>query len=43
MASLKSNALDLGGKLWEMVRGREALPAIVHGVTKSQTRLVTEQ
>ena len=27
------------GKLQEMVRGREAWSAIVHGVTKSQTRL----
>ena len=27
------------GKLWEMVRGREALRAVVHGVTKSRTRL----
>ena len=26
-------------KLWEMVRDREAWNAIVHGVTKSQTRL----
>ena len=25
------------GKLWEMVRDREALHAIVHGVTKSWT------
>ena len=28
--------VDLG-KLWEMVRDREALHAVVHGVTKSQT------
>ena len=27
------------GKLWEMVRNREAWRAAVHGVTKSQTRL----
>ena len=25
------------GELWEMVRDREAWPAAVHGVTKSQT------
>ena len=27
------------GKLWKMVRDREAWPAAVHGVPKSQTRL----
>ena len=26
-------------KLWEIVRDREAWRAVVHGVTKSQTRL----
>ena len=26
-------------KLWEMVKGREALSAAVHGVTNSWTRL----
>ena len=27
------------GKLWEIVKGREAWHTAVHGVTKSQTRL----
>ena len=27
------------GKLWELVTGREAWRAAIHGVTKSQTRL----
>ena len=31
------------GKLREMVRDREAWYAAVHGVTKSQTGLMTEQ
>ena len=35
---IKSIDMNLG-KLQEMVRGREAWSAIVHGVTKSQTRL----
>ena len=30
--------MDLGG-LWEIVMGREAWRAAVHGVSKSQTRL----
>ena len=32
--------MDMGlGKLQELVTDREAWPAVVHGVTKSQTRL----
>ena len=35
-----TDAMDMNlGKLWEMVRGREAWHAAVHGVTKSQTQL----
>ena len=35
-----TDAMDMYlGKLWEMVRDREAWRAAVHGVTKSQTRL----
>ena len=35
-----TNAMSMNlGKLREMVRDREAWPAAVHGVTKSQTRL----
>ena len=35
-----TGAMDMNlGKLWEMVRDREAWRAAVYGVTKSQTRL----
>ena len=35
-----NDAMDMNlGKLWEMVREREAWHAAVHGVTKSQTQL----
>ena len=35
-----TDAMDMNlGKLWEMVRDREAWHAAVHGVTKSQTPL----
>ena len=35
-----TDAMDRNlGKLWEMVKDREAWQIIVHGVTKSRTRL----
>ena len=35
-----TDSMDMGlCGLWELVMGREAWHAVVHGVTKSQTRL----
>ena len=35
-----TDSIDMSlSKLWEMVKDREAWSAVVHGVTKSQTRL----
>ena len=35
-----TNVMDMNlGKLWEMVRDKEAWHVAVHGVTKTQTRL----
>ena len=38
-----TDSMDVNlSELWEMVMDREAWRAAIHGVTKSQTRLVTE-
>ena len=35
-----TDSMDMNlGKLWEMVRDREAWRAVIHGVTKSWTQL----
>ena len=35
-----TDSMDMGlGELWELVMDREAWRAVVHGATKSQTRL----
>ena len=36
-----TDSMDMGlGGLWELVMDREAWHAVVHGFTKSQTRLI---
>ena len=40
MAGCITDSVDMGlGELWELVMDREAWPAVIHGVAKSQTRL----
>ena len=35
-----TDSMDMGlGRLWELVTDREAWRAVIHGVTKSRTRL----
>ena len=40
MAGAITDLMDMGlSELWELVMDREAWCAVIHGVTKSQTRL----